>query len=111
MSSTGSPPCSMPRQRALASVVLVAFGIVYPAAVFFLRGTVGPALFVTAALIVVVARLSLGKSGVDDWRPALAIAAVALIGLAAVDAALAARAYPVLMSLAAAGLFAVTLRR
>jgi uncharacterized membrane protein len=111
MSSTGSPPCSMPKQRALANVVLIAFGIVYPAAVFFLRGTIQPSLFVILALIIVAARLSLGKFGIGDWRPALAITAGVLVGLAVIDAALAARAYPVLMSLAAAGIFAVTLRR
>jgi uncharacterized membrane protein len=111
MSSTGSPPCSMPRQPALANVVLIGFGIVYPAAVFFLRGTVSPSLFIIVALIVVAARLSLGRFDVGGWRPALAITAGALVGLAMVDAAFAARAYPVLMSLAAAGVFAVTLRR
>jgi uncharacterized membrane protein len=111
MSSTESLPCSMPKQRALANVVLIAFGIVYPAAVFFLRGTVAPSLFIILALIIVAARLSLGKFGMDGWGPALATTAGALIGLAVIDAALAARAYPVLMSLAAAGVFAVTLRR
>ena len=110
MSSTGSPPCSMPKQPALANVVLIGFGIVYPAVVFFLRGTVEPSLFIVVALIVVGARLALGEFDVDGWRPALAITAGALVGLALVDAALAARAYPVLMSLAAAGVFAVTLR-
>ena len=100
----------MPRQPALANIVLVAFGIVYPAAVFFLRGTVEASLFIVMALIIVAARLALGKFDVDGWRPALALTAGALVGLAVVDATLAARAYPVLMSLAAAGVFAVTLR-
>jgi uncharacterized membrane protein len=101
----------MSKQRALANVVMIAFGIVYPAAVFFLRGAIGPSVFVIVALIIVTARLSLGKFGVDDWRPALAITAGAMVGLAVLDAALAAHAYPVLMSFAAAGVFAVTLRR
>jgi uncharacterized membrane protein len=111
MSSTESLPCSMPKQRALANVVLIAFGIIYPAAVFFLRGTVQSSLFIVVALIIVAARLSVGRFGIDGWRPALVMTAGALVGLAVVDAALAARAYPVLMSLAAAGVFAVTLRR
>jgi uncharacterized membrane protein len=111
MSSTESPPCSMPKQRAFANVILIAFGIVYPAIVFFLRGAVESSLFIILALIIVAARLSLGKFSVDGWRPALAMTAGALVGLAVIDATLAARAYPVLMSLAAAGVFAVTLWR
>jgi uncharacterized membrane protein len=99
----------MPRRHDLANVVLIASGIVYPAVVYFLRGTVQPSLFIVLALIIVAARLSLGKIGVGGWRPALAVTAIALVGLALTDAALAARAYPVLLSLSAAGVFAVTL--
>ena len=65
----------MPRQPALANIVLVAFGIVYPAAVFFLRGTVEASLFIVMALIIVAVRLALGKFDVDGWRPALALTA------------------------------------
>jgi uncharacterized membrane protein len=111
MWSTEFLPCSMPKQRALANVILIAFGIIYPAAVFFLRGNVEASLFVVVALVIVAGRLSLGKFEVDGWRVALAMTAGALVGLAVVDATLAAHAYPVLMSLAAAAMFGVTLRR
>jgi uncharacterized membrane protein len=101
----------MPRRHALANIVLIGFGVVYPAIVFFLRGTVAPSLFIVLALAVIALRLTIGEFGVNGWRPALAAAAVTLAGLALIDAALAARAYPVLLSLAAAGVFAATLRR
>jgi len=99
----------MPKRRALANIVLIGFGVVYPAIVFFLRGTVAPSLFIVLALAIVALRLTIGEVGIGGWRPALAVAAAALAGLALIDAALAARAYPVLLSLAAAGVFAATL--
>ena len=93
----------------LADITLMAFGVVYPAIVFFLRGAINPALFVCLALVLVGLRLTLGSTGVGSWRPALLVAAATLAGMALIDAALAARAYPILISLAAAGVFAVTL--
>jgi uncharacterized membrane protein len=101
----------MPRQRALANIVLIAFGIVYPAIVFFLRGAIEPSLFIMLALLIIGARLAFGNFGAGGWRPALMLAAISLAALAVLDAALAARAYPVLVSLAAAGVFAATLWR
>jgi uncharacterized membrane protein len=101
----------MPRRRALANVVLIGFGIAYPLVVFSLRGTVEPALFVVLALAIVIGRLSFGDIGAGGWRTALLAAAAVLAVLALIDAALAARAYPVIISLAAAGVFAVTLWR
>lgn len=99
----------MRERRTLANVLLIGFGVVYPAAVFFLRGTVDPALFIVVALAIVAIRLTLGTSGSESWRPALLVAAAALVVLALLDAGLAVRAYPVLISLAAACVFAVTL--
>lgn len=99
----------MRERRALADVVLISFGVVYPALVFFLRGTVDPALFIVLALAIVAIRLTLGNVGIGSWRAALLVAAVALVALALLDAGLAVRAYPVLISLAAAGVFAITL--
>jgi uncharacterized membrane protein len=99
----------MPRRRALANAVLIGFGIAYPLVVFSLRGTVEPALFIVLALAIVIGRLTLGDIGAGGWRTALSAAAAALAVLALIDAALAARAYPVIISLAAAGVFAVTL--
>ena len=101
--------CSMRERRRLADIALMAFGIAYPAIVFFLRGAVDPALFILLALTIVALRLTLGNNGLGGWRPALIAAAAALVGMALVDSTLAARAYPVLISLAAAAVFAVTL--
>ncbi|CAN5922249.1 hypothetical protein BH11PSE3_BH11PSE3_34510 [soil metagenome] len=101
----------MPRWQALANVMLFGFGIAYPAIVFFLQGSVDPLLFIVLALTIVALRLAMGKAGIGGWRPALLVAAVVLAGLALIDAALAARAYPVLISVAAASVFAATLWR
>jgi uncharacterized membrane protein len=101
----------MRERRTLADVVLIGFGVIYPALVFFLRGTVDPALFIVLALAIIAIRLTLGSVSFGSWRTALLIAAAALAVLALLDAGLAARAYPVLISLAAAGVFAVTLWR
>ena len=79
----------MPRQRALANIALIGFGVVYPAIVFFLRGAVEPSLFIILALLIIGARLAFGEIGAGGWRPALILAAAALAGLAVVDADLA----------------------
>lgn len=99
------------RDRRLIDVVLLAFGIVYPALVFFLRGSIDPWFFVIVAMAAVALRLFLVNDGTGLWRPAFGAVAVGLAGIACLDAATAARAYPVLLSLAAAGVFAVTLVR
>jgi uncharacterized membrane protein len=99
----------MREQSRRADIVLLAFGIVYPALVFFLRGSIDPWFFVVMALAVVTLRLLVDTGGL--WRPALVAVAVGLAGLALLDTATAAYAYPVLMSLAAAGVFAATLWR
>jgi uncharacterized membrane protein len=99
------------RDRRLIDVVLLAFGIVYPALVFFLRGTIDPWFFVIVALVAVALRIFLVEDNTGLWRPAFLVVAAGLAGLAFIDTTTAARAYPVLLSLAAAGVFAVTLVR
>lgn len=99
----------MRERRALVDLLLIGFGIVYPAVVFLLRGSVDATLFVVLVLAVVALRLAFGNGGVGTWRRALLGVAVVLVALSLLDAALAARAYPVLVSLAAAAVFAVTL--
>ena len=101
----------MPERRRLVDALLFGSGIVYAALVFFLRGEVDPSLFIVLALVIVALRLGLGDNGIGGWRQALLAAAAALAGLALVDVELAARAYPVLLSLAAGGVFAITLLR
>jgi uncharacterized membrane protein len=96
------------RRPAPFDLALVGVGIVYPAVVFFLRDATSPLWFVLAALAIVGLRLVLGNTG-EYWRPALVATGIVLVALAAVDAAFAARAYPVLLSLAFSGVFAITL--
>ena len=101
----------MPSRPRGIDVLLLSFGIAYPTIVFFLRGSFDPRLFILLALLVVGLRLAFGRFGAGAWRPALAAVALGLVALALVDGALAARAYPVLLSLAAAFVFGVTLLR
>jgi uncharacterized membrane protein len=101
----------MPRRLGGIDVLLLSVGIAYPAIVFFLRGSFDPFLFVLLALLVVGLRLAFGRFGVGPWRPALAAVAFGLVALVLVDGALAALAYPVLLSLAVAFVFGVTLWR
>jgi uncharacterized membrane protein len=101
----------MSKRRPVAIASLIGLAAFYPAIVFFLRDSVQPSLFIVLALAIVAARLALGEFGVGAFRPALAVTAGALVSLTLADAALAARAYPVLLSLTAASVFAVTLRR
>jgi len=98
-------------RRGGIDVLLLSFGIAYPAIVFFLRGSFDPVLFVLLALLVVGLRLAFGRFGAGAWRTALAAVALGLAALALVDGPLAVRAYPVLLSLAAAFVFGITLWR
>lgn len=101
----------MPNGLKLADLGLFVFGLAYPPLVFFLRGTVDASMFVVVALAGLGLRFA--STGVEAayWRPALLLSAFAVGGLALLDPTLASRAYPVVVSLAAAGVFAVTLRR
>jgi uncharacterized membrane protein len=100
------------RERQLAiNVALAGFGMVYPAVVFFLRGSLDPMFFILFALMVMGLRLAFGNFRVGIWRPALVGVAVCLVALATLDLAFAARAYPVLLSLAVAFVFGATLVR
>src|SRR6266446_5908425 len=101
----------MPKRPKLVDVGLIAFGIAYPPAVFFLRGKVDASLFIAIALAGLGLRLAWGGVDAAYWRPALLISAGAVASLALLDARLAARAYPVVLSLAAASAFAITLRQ
>jgi uncharacterized membrane protein len=98
------------RRPSLVDVVIVGFGIVYPAVVLLFRDTVSPVWFVLVALALVVSRLVLGSVG-DYWRPALVVTGMTLVALIPLDAEFAARAYPVLLSLTLASVFAVSLWR
>jgi len=99
----------MPKRLKPADVALIAFGIAYPPTVFFLRGTVDASLFIAVALAGLGLRLAWGGAEAKYWRPALLVSAAAVASLALLDARLAARAYPIVLSLAAATAFAITL--
>ncbi len=98
----------MPNRSVQPEIVLVGFGLAYPASSIIcatpsLRGA-----FIALALLLVALRIGCAKKG-SSFRPVLIAAAITLTGVAFLDAALATRTYPVLMSLSAASVFAVTL--
>jgi uncharacterized membrane protein len=99
----------MAERSKLADVGLVVLGIAYVPTVYFLRGTVDASVFIAVALAGLGLRLAWGGADAGYWRPALLVSAGAVIILALLDARLAARAYPVVLSLAAASAFAITL--
>jgi len=86
-------------------------GIGYPFAVYFSRGSISARSFVLIALALLILRLVTLQSGAARlWRlPLLAMVGM-LIVTAALDAEFAEKAYPTLMSAAAACVFAWSLR-
>ncbi len=92
--------------------ILVAAGLAYPFLVYaglpYLPGRV----LVLMGLATLLARLVLvrGVAVLAVWTVPLAIGAACLAALVVFDPSWAARAYPVVMNLAACGTFAVTLR-
>jgi uncharacterized membrane protein len=101
----------MPKRLNLADLGLFAFGIAYPPLVFLLRGTVDASVFVVVALAGLGLRFAWSAADGDYWRPTLLISAGTVGPLSLLDATLASRAYPVVVSLAVAGVFAITLSR
>jgi uncharacterized membrane protein len=95
--------------RKLANAALMAFGVAYPMIVFFLRSTVDASLFIVMALVVLVLRCILARTTAEYSHYAFLASIGAIFSLAFVDATLASRAYPVVISLAVASLFAITL--
>lgn len=106
MWSTVSIPCSTRRPRA-SRFALVAFGAAYPFIVYAGIGHVPPAVFVGLALAVLAIRAIWLRGGGRDGMVSGALAAVGLVLLAllSIDGMVAAKAYPVLMSLAFAAAF------
>lgn len=99
----------MPSKGAQPEIILAGFALAYPALVYYLQDTLPPAAFVVLALSLVALRIAFVRGGGNSFRPALVATAVALTGIAFLNVTLAARSYPVLMSLAAASVFAATL--
>ncbi|MBP2292050.1 hypothetical protein [Azospirillum rugosum] len=95
----------------VAKAAMLVLSLAYPGAVYLGRGAVPPLAFVAVALALIGLRLAGSASpAARVWRAPLAGAAVVLAALALLDPALAAKFYPVVVSLGFAAAFGVTLR-
>ncbi|KAA0678511.1 hypothetical protein [Azospirillum brasilense] len=105
-------PSSRNRPVPFGVAALVVAGALYPALVYGGRALVPPLAFVAVALALIGARIAACSAPeARVWRLPLA-AAAALVGLlAALDGALAAKAYPVALSLGTAAVFGASLRQ
>ena len=107
MSSTASTIISRPGRRA-ASLALAVAALAYPLLVYAGLRTL-PALVLGLVLLgVIAARIALTPAG--PLATALLAGAIALVALLLLDPAIALRAWPVLLSLALAAVFAWSLR-
>jgi len=96
--------------RRLILIGITGLSVVYPALVWLYRGQVAPALFVLFALLLVGVRMALtAPDRGQPWRLSLLAVAAFLVVLASLDMDLGTKAYPVLLSLAAAYVFAQSL--
>ncbi|HVJ42889.1 MAG TPA: hypothetical protein VM639_15400 [Dongiaceae bacterium] len=86
-------------------------GVGYPFAVYFLRGSMPAASFVLLALCLLMLRLvTLRSATARLWTPPLLVTAAVLVVTTLLNAEIAEKAYPALMSLTAAFAFAWSLR-
>lgn len=87
-------------------------GMVYPFLVYFCLGSLPPTILVLTALGLLALRmLGLRRvKGAGLWLPVLALAGGGLLSVLIWQPDLAAKAYPVAISLAVAGVFALSLR-
>ena len=84
----------------------------YALGVYLFHDKVSTAVFIAAALGLIVLRLLLSRSPIARlWRLPLGFAALAIVLVALADEHMAAKAYPVAMNLAAAATFAISLIR
>ncbi|CAO3424043.1 hypothetical protein [Azospirillum doebereinerae] len=91
---------------------LAAIGLAYPGLVYIGRSALPPLAFVAIALGLIGLRLALARTALwRAWRLALWTAAGLVAGLAFLDQHLAAKAYPVALSLGAMAVFAASLYR
>jgi len=97
------------RRNGLGAILLVA-SLGYPAAVYLGRSAVPPLAFVAVALVLLTVRtITLEVTAARGQRGLLIASAVGLAVLAALDPAVAAKAYPVLVSAAVAAVFGISL--
>lgn len=97
----------------IATVILTVAGVSYPFAVYLLGGTVEPGLFVALAMALVAGRLGLIRHSplARDLSLPLGLVAGATLAASLFAADLAAKAYPVFMSLGFALAFGCSLCR
>ncbi len=82
----------------------------YPIVLYFTRDQLPPLAFVIAGISLVLLRAGLAHDvRLRSWRVPLLFALALMLAIALLDAELGARFYPVVMSLAAAAVFGVTL--
>lgn len=92
--------------------VIFSLSVAYPAIVYFTRDRVAPLAFIGFAEALLFLRLlTLPAHQASEWRPVLLTALALLPLLAVLDAGLASRFYPVLLSLTVAAVFAISLWR
>jgi uncharacterized membrane protein len=102
----------MPNPTAVGAAVLVALSLLYPAFVYALKSVVPPHLFTGLALLLIGLRVAtLGSEAARIWRGPLVSAGIVIAVSAAVDGWIAAKIYPVALSVAAAYAFAISLWR
>ena len=98
------------RLNGVGRAALAIAGMSYPAVVYFGRSAVSSEAFIAAAVVIIGTRVAtLTPAGARLWKRPLLIAVAAIILVAVLSPALAVKAYPVVLSLAAALAFAVTL--
>lgn len=100
------------RHRISGSItgLLVLASIAYPGLVYFGRDKVHPVAYVALAVALIALRLLMASSSVrTTWRLPLTAVAGSLMLAAMLDGIMAAKLYPVLLSLAATGVFGASL--
>ena len=97
--------------KTVATVVLAIFGVAYPSVVYAVMGGLPMSVFVIVALVLILVRLSLIRKSGEGWLLAGPLIAAAVITglLGVLDAAIAVKGYPVLMSLGFAAAFGLSL--
>lgn len=110
---TWSTACmtSSVNKSGLAAILLTVIGAAYPFLVYVALGRVPAGALVLVALILVIARIAClrGRATARALLPPLILVAIATAGLGAVTTELAAKAYPVFMSLGFAAAFGLSL--
>lgn len=105
-------PSSRNKPIPFGMAVLIAASLLYPGLVYVGRAVVPPLVFVALVLALIGARLLATSSPVARvWRLPLAGAATVIALLAVFDGLLAAKAYPVVLSLGTAAVFGASLVR